>query len=98
MSIQIQVEMDSYGGLIAQPVREDYRKRIIKYLQQWTVVSDGSVYLQNAEEIDWFMQTFVPLRKRCDLKRGWPVKCNVNAWDFAYLYGWDLHSAPGVFT
>ena len=80
-------EQTRYGGFTATPVSNVLINRIVKYLEQWNVTSNGTAYVQGDDEAAYW----IPKRRVAEFREGYAVTVRVDAWEFLHLYGWDAH-------
>ena len=62
-----------------------------------TVIDDGgpkepTAYVQHDADVEALLES-LPRRARRDLRGGWYVTVQMDAWDAAHCYGYDAHTA-----
>jgi len=90
--ILVEAEKDSFGGVTVRVVSERhqarYRAALAVYLGEG---ADPSVLLQYEDCVEQFVGSYVPRRKRRDLREGWAVRFLIDPWDFGHHLGYDAH-------
>lgn len=91
MNIKVIIQEDNIGNIAVRPVREDIRRIITEHLQDFGVESDGRAFFNEGGEAQQFQQQ---LSNHCirELKRGFNITMNIDAWTAGHWYGWDTHT------
>lgn len=94
----ITITRDRFGGLSINPKSDRVRRKYVRYLKEWESSGayvprdrDSLVYLQNEEEVETFLDEYVPPAKHRDLRQGWDVTVRIDPWIFGHFVGWDAH-------
>ncbi len=89
--IKVTFEMDPCGNLVMTPLSRQLRRRIVRYLKEWKVNSDGTAFVQEDYNVESALERYLNPSQRRDVQAGWPVTVLVDPWTWLHHIGWDAH-------
>lgn len=81
----IRIEPHRFGYLVIAPVNKRERNRTSRYLAGWGVESDGSVLVNQIEDLPIDLSR----SEVRDLEEGWALRKRLDPWTWGQLVGWD---------
>jgi hypothetical protein len=84
--IKIEVEIDRFGCLHAEPVSSRVSRRLRRLAGRPLSERDKLLFIQREDDLESFINDLSPESAR-DLKEGWTVRCLVDEWSFGVQCG-----------
>lgn len=81
----LRIEATRYGGFIATPVSDRFKRKAKRHLAAWGIESDGSVFVPNVEDFP----LDISKSEARDLDAGWAIRKRIDEWTWGHLVGWD---------
>jgi len=89
MMIFVTLDPDRFGHLTVRPPSRSLRQAITKYLRAQAPGVHPWLYLQNQDDVEYFLENYPPRSKRRDVRNGYRVTIKMPAWDYLSMLGYD---------